>query len=319
MAVLAGQGDPDLPCPTAALTSVAMDADQPLKVLFRTRPRDLLALTGDAGARVLSARVLELSAVRRSVDLVLFLRRGGQRYVRHVEFQVRHRADVAFRCFEYATRLVAHLRAPVLTTVIYMKPRAPRELAFRETVAGRVVHERHFDVVHLWELEAREALALGPGGAALVGLLRGADLRVIGMASRQIRHRAPKAQQPDLLAILQSLSEGRYTARQLARVIPEEVVMASSLFDKAIEKGRLDEARHVCAEFVKRHHPAVAAQVQPAIAACSDVTRLHRWTLRVPEVSAADLVRLVTRSEARRSSCRRAPRPSRRSRSTAAR
>jgi hypothetical protein len=300
-----------------------MDADQPLKMLFRTRPRDLLALTGDAGARVLSAQVLELSAVKRSVDLVLFLRRGGERYVRHVEFQARHRADVAFRCFEYATRLVAQLRVPVLTTVIYMKPRAPRDLAFREAVAGTVVHERHFDVVHLWELEAREALALGPGGAALVGLLRGADLRVIGMASRQIRRRAPEAQQPDLLAILQSLSEGRYTARQLARVIPEEVVMASSLFDKAIEKGiekgRLDEARHVCTEFVKRHHPGVAAEVQPAIAACSDVTRLHRWTLRVPEVSAADLVRLVTRSETPRSSRRRTPRPSRRSRSTAAR
>jgi hypothetical protein len=170
-----------------------MDADQPLKMLFRTRPRDLLALTGDAGARVLSAQVLELSAVRRSVDLVLFLRRGGERYVRHVEFQARHRADVALRCFEYATRLVAQLRVPVLTTVIYMKPRAPRDLAFREALAGRVVHERRFDVVHLWELEAREALALGPGGAALVGLLRGADLRVIGMASRQIRRRAPEA------------------------------------------------------------------------------------------------------------------------------
>ncbi len=300
-----------------------MDADQPLKVLFRTRPRDLLALTGDRGARVLSARILELSAAKRSVDLVLFLRRGAERYVRHVEFQARHRADLAFRCFEYATRLVAQLRVPVLTTVIYMKPRAPRELAFRERLAGRVVHERHFDVVRLWELEAREALALGPGGAALVGLLRGTDLRVIGMASRQIRRRAPEAQQPDLLAILQSLSEGRYTARQLARVIPEEVVMGSSLFDKAVEKGieegRLDEARHVCTEFVKRHHPGVAAQVLPVIAACSDVARLHRWTLRVPEVSAADLLRLVTPSETSRTGRRRAPRPSRRSRSSAGR
>jgi hypothetical protein len=103
-----------------------------------------------------------------------------------------------------------------------------------------VVHERHFDVIHLWELG--------------------------------------------------------YTAGQLARVIPEEVVMASSLFDKAIEKRRLEDARHLCMEFVKRHHPGVAARVQPAIAACSDVTRLHRWTLRVPEVSSADLLRLVTAS-----------------------
>ena len=43
-----------------------MHADQHL---FRTRPRDLLPLTGDAGARVLSSQVLELGAARRSVDL----------------------------------------------------------------------------------------------------------------------------------------------------------------------------------------------------------------------------------------------------------
>jgi hypothetical protein len=301
----------------------AVDADQPLKVLFRTRPRDLLPLTGDAGARVLSARILELSAAKRSVDLVLFLRRRGERYVRHVEFQVRHRADLALRCFEYATRLVAQLRLPVLTTVIYLKPPAPRELAFRETLGHTVVHERRFDVVCLWDLDARKALALGPGGAALVGLLGRTDLQAIGRASRQIRRQAPKAQQPDLQAILQSLSKGRYTARQLARVIPEEVVMDSSLYDRvrhvAHEKGRLDEARLLCASFVKRHHSRMAARVLPAIEACTDVARLHRWTLRAPEVSSEELLRLVGRSALSRTSRRRVPRPARRARGTSAR
>ena len=312
-------------------------------MLFRTRPRDLLPLTGDAGARVLSAQVLELSAAERSVDLVLFLKRRGERYVRHVEFQGRHRADLALRCFEYATRLVAQLRLPVLTTVIYLKPPAPRELAFRETLGGTMVHERLFDVVRLWELDAREALALGPGGASLVGLLGRADLRAIGRASRQIRRQAPVAQQPDLLAILRSLSEGRYTARQLARVIPEEVVMKSSLYDKVrdqahekgveegvargvakglekgLEKGRLDDARLLCTTFVKRHHPQVAARVLPAIEACTDVARLHRWTLRAPEVPSDDLLRLVGRKAAPRTSHRRAPRPAHRARGTSAR
>jgi hypothetical protein len=316
-----------------------VDADQPLKVLFRTRPRDLLPLTGDAGARVLSAQTLALSAAERSVDLVLFLKRRGERYVRHVEFQARHRADLALRCFEYATRLVAQLRLPVLTTVIYLKPPAPRELIFRETLGGTVVHERRFDVVRLWELDAREALALGPGGASLVGLLGRADLRAIGRASRQIRRQAPVAQQPDLLAILRSLSQGRYTARQLAGVIPEEVVMDSSLYDKVrdmahakgvakgvakglekgLEKGRLDEARLLCASFVKRHHSRMAARVLPAIEVCTDVARLHRWTLRAPEVSSEELLRLVGRSALSRTSQRRVPRPARRARGTSAR
>ena len=296
-----------------------MDADQPLKVLFQTRPRDLLPITGDEGARVLSARVLELPAAKRSVDLVLSLKRRGARYVRHVEFQARHRADLALRCFEYATRLVARLRLPVLTTVVYLKPPAPRELVFRERLAGAVVHERRFEVVRLWELDAREALALGPGGAALVGLLGRTDLQVIGKASRQIRRQAPQAQHPDLLAILQSLSEGRYTARQLARVIPEEVVMKSSFYEKAHEKGRLDDARLLCASFIKRHHSLVAARMLPAIEACTNVARLHRWTLRAPEVSSDELLRLVRRSAISRTSHRRAPRPARRARRSAAR
>jgi hypothetical protein len=227
--------------------------------------------------------------------------------------------------------------------VIYLKPPAPPELVFREVLAGAVVHERQFEVVRLWELDAREALALGPGGAALVGLLDRADLEVIGRASRQIRRQAPEAQQPDLQAVLRSFSEGRYTAKQLGRVIPEEVVMKSSLYDKVrdqahekgveegvargvakglekgLEKGRLDDARLLCATFVKRHHPQVAARVLPAIEACTDVARLHRWTLRAPEVPSDDLLRLVGRKAAPRTSHRRAPRPAHRARGTSAR
>ena len=164
-----------------------------------------------------------------------------------------------------------------------------------------------------------------------MGLARGASLDVIGRASRQIRRRAPEAQQADLLAILQGLSEGRYTARQLARVIPEEVVMASSIFDRAIEKGierglteglakgRLEDARQLCAAFVKRHHSGVAARVLPAIEACSDVSRLHRWALQVPELSADELLRLIHPAAMPRSSRHRSPRPARRSRRASAR
>jgi hypothetical protein len=129
--------------------------------------------------------------------------------------------------------------------------------------------------------------------------------------------------------------EGRYTARQLARVIPEEVVMGSSIFDKAIERGieqgiergiqrglaqgRLEEARQLCAAFVKRHHSGVAARVLPALEACSDVARLHRWALRVPELSADELLRLIHPPLAPRSTRHRSPRPARRSRRASAR
>ncbi len=68
-----------------------MDADRPLKELFRLRAREFLPLTGDRGARVLSIRVPELPSVTRRVDTVLKLKRGRDVYLRHLEFEARAR------------------------------------------------------------------------------------------------------------------------------------------------------------------------------------------------------------------------------------
>jgi hypothetical protein len=60
-----------------------MDADIAFKVLFRTRLRDLLGLTGDQGARVPGTRVPEVQQRARRPDFVLKLRRRGQAYLRY--------------------------------------------------------------------------------------------------------------------------------------------------------------------------------------------------------------------------------------------
>jgi len=116
-----------------------VDSDTPLKVAFRVRTRDLLPLTDDTGAKVVSALAIELSAGRRTVDLVL-------------------------RCFEYAAVLAVRFKGPVLTTVMYLWPPAPRELVYRQAVGGSVVNEWRFGVVRLWEQSPTRLLALGPGG-----------------------------------------------------------------------------------------------------------------------------------------------------------
>ncbi len=298
-----------------------MDSDIPLKVAFRVRTKDLLPLTDDAGARVVSALAVELSAGRRTVDLVLRLRRGAEEYLRHVEFQSRHRRDLALRCFEYAARLAGRFGRPVLTTVMYLRPPAPRELVYRHTLGGRVVNQWRFAVVRMWEQAPRRLLALGPGGAALVPLSAEASLPLVAEASRKIQRDAPAAQRPDLLAILQVFAEGRYTATQLARVIPERLAMASGLFEKVLLKGRAEgratgraeEARQFCVELAKTLHPAVADQVVPLIERCSELTRLRRWALRAPRLSDVEFVRLVAGRGSARTSRRRTPRPARRS------
>jgi hypothetical protein len=121
------------------------------------------------------------------------------------------------------------------------------------------------------------------------------------------------------------LSEGRYTARELERVVPKEVVMGSSLVAEVKRRSRAEgraegeivAARSLCAELAKQQHPGVFAVVAPVIDACTDARRLRDWALAAARVSDAELVRLV-RAEtpsglsAPHSSRGRAPRPSRR-------
>ena len=191
------------------------------------------------------------------------------------------------------------------------------------------MNEWRFGVVRLWEQSPRRLLALGPGGAALVPLSGGASLPLVAQASRKIQRDAPAEQRPDLLAILQLFAEGRYTATQLARVIPERVVMASGLFEKARvigeakgraegraegqTMGRAEEARQICLELAKALHAAVAGQVVPVIERCSELTRLRQWAVRGPRLSDLEFVRLVADRGHARTRRRRAPRPARRS------
>jgi hypothetical protein len=223
------------------------------------------------------------------------------------------------------------IRARVLTTVMYVRPPTPRELTYRHVVGGRLMNEWRFGVVRLWELSPEHLLALGPGGAALVPLSQGASLPLVAAVSRKIQREAPLARQPDLLAISQVFAEGRYTARQLARVIPEEVVIKSGLLEKVgaqqraegmaegvakglargVAKGRAEEAGRMCVRLAKTLHPSVASRVVPVIEACSEPTLLRRWTLRASRLSDVEFARLVTGRGSTRLTRHRAPRPAR--------
>ena len=315
-----------------------MDADRPLKELFRLRPGDLLGLTGDTGARLVSTDVIELPSLSRRVDTVVRLRRGRQSYLRHLEFEMKYKRNLELRCFEYAALLAVHSRLPVLTTVVLVEKSGPRELAYRETLGGCVVHERRFDVVRLWEMDPERALRLGPGVAALVGPADRTTLPLVGRAARKIQRETKGAVQSDLLFVLQALSRRRYTAKELAGVIPKETVMASSLWAEAAREGRKEgrkrgreegreqgavaDARAFCIELAREHHPDIADRVVPLIDACSDVGRLHEWGLQASRLSDTEFLSLVTeqsRSRPRSSTRGRAPRPSRKTKATGAR
>jgi hypothetical protein len=152
-------------------------------------------------------------------------------------------------------------------------------------------------------------MRLGLGGAALVGLMGRRNLRVVAAAARRIKAESSPRQYRDLWAVLRMLSEGRYTARELERVVPREVVMGSSLVAEVKRRSRaegraegqaegkveglVEAARSLCVDFVKQHHPGTLSLVAPLIETCPHPRRLHDWALAAPRVSGSEFVRLV--------------------------
>ena len=240
-----------------------MDADRPLKKLFQLRAGDLLALTGDRGARVVSRQIPELAAVTRRLDFVIKLERQGEVYLRHFEFETRFRGHVASRMYECDAGLAARYRLPVVSTAIILIPPAPPGLVYLERVGGRVVCRRRIRVVRLWRMKPATAMRLGAGGAALVGLMGRPDIRIFEAAARRIVAGSPPSQYPDL---------GEAVGRA---------------------KGELAAARSLCADLAEQHHAAALPRLAPAIDGCRDASLLHRRALAAPRLADDEFVRLV--------------------------
>jgi predicted transposase YdaD len=248
-----------------------MDTDKPLKLLFQHCAEQLLALTGDVAVVVRRSGPMEINALARRADCVLELEKDGETYYRHLEFQDAPNAAMARRCFEYNTQLIVHLKAPVVTTVLYVHPPRPkRPLMFRVHAGGREVNRWRFDEICLWDMEASQALA-SVGLVPLVPLMRGgANLAVIQTALTRIA----KAFPPDRVSIAQSslYTEGRAEGRA---------------------EGRVEGEREVCAALVRKHHPALFERVRTIVNACDDPARLTEWALAASDLTDEEFLALL--------------------------
>ncbi len=282
-----------------------METDVSLKRLFKACGRDLVWLTGDQDATVLSVEVFELQEIRRSVDCLIRLRRGREVYYRHIEFQARNDPRMAERCFRYNAMLLLELQAPVLTTVIYLSPPGPieRELVYRVMLGDVEVNAWRFGILRLWEIEAEAALgSKAPGLMALVPLLKGGEPATIWAAARQIRNLVPSPRMSDPESILWLLAQGRYNSEQLGHAVGGNVMQAllellkkSPLWQEAEAegeikgrakgeatgetKGRLAAQRTTLLKLVELNHPDLLALAAERAEACSDSALLESWIL----------------------------------------
>jgi predicted transposase YdaD len=285
-----------------------MKTDIHCKVLAQRRPEDLLVLIGEQGAQLLSTDVIELPAIKRTVDFVFKLQRGDQVYFRHLEFQAELDPELNRRCFVYDALLLDQYQVPVLTTIIYLfRHRELPEPVFRVELAGREINRWQFDCIRLWELEAQAALDQGlPGLAALVPLMNAVQWEHIEQAVHQIETKAPAEHQSDLLAILREFGQHRYTIEQLERLIGRERLMESSIYKWGLEEGQakgrteglaegrvagqLAEARDLCRKVVRKWHRRVSNRVLKAIEKCTDLSALEEVTLNASEWSPREII-----------------------------
>ena len=152
---------------------------------------------------------------------------------------MRLRRGLTRRIFEYAAALASEHHLPVVSTAIILKeplhgPSSTRNACGGGGCAGRI------PVLRLWKVKPATAMRLGPGGAALVGLMGKPNVGTLEAAARRIEAQAPEGQFKDLSAVLRMLSEGRYTARDLERIVPRGVVMGSSLFAEVRRRSRAE-------------------------------------------------------------------------------
>ena len=277
-----------------------METDGPLKLLFLKYAQDLLPLTGDAGAVVQRAGPVEIRSLERRVDCVLELRKRGELYYRHLEFQAEPDPEMPTRCFRYNTQLVLQYGAPVLTTVLYLFPPRPKqEPVFRVLLGGREVNRWSFEEICLWEWDARASLNEGaPGMLALVPLMNGgAERAVLEEAARRIEQAFPGERLADAEDVLLALAGRYYTVSELARMVGRDRMIQSSLYvegrAEGEAQGRLQAERELCSALTRKYHLAVADRALPLIAACTDPARLEQWALATTDLSDTEFLLLL--------------------------
>ena len=277
-----------------------METDGRLKVLFRKYAPDLLTLTHDEAATVISVEAVELQDVKRSVDCLMKLQQADEVYYRHIEFQSDADPDMAERCFRYNTQLLLQTRATVMATVVYLFPPGPKEgsLAYQVLLGGKRMNVWNFDTVRLWEVSVAEVLARGaPGLLALVPLMAGGDrLELIERAASVIEDGLPEERSPDARAILLYLAGAHYNAEVLTRLFGREKMIQSSVWQAAWTEGRvadIEAERELCVEFVRRHHPSLWPRAKGCVDACTDPAVLRHWILSAGQLDDAGFARLL--------------------------
>jgi hypothetical protein len=268
--------------------------DQSLKFLLHQAPADFARFAlRDKKVEVLGPVESGLPSRGRDIDGAYFIESRGEKLVAHLEFHRRHQSaeDLAVDVGEAQIRLYRREGLEVVSIVwdLYGSPGEP-VIEERVLLHGAKILKRRSQVVYLRTnlraLRYKELLAKAPPALwPLVALTRdGASEEAVHAARDAIEARTEltPAEQADHLAVLWFVAEAEdLPTRAMKEYITQEKLMASTLYQSILEKGRSlgDAAR--CADTIIRILIRRLGTIDPALAtrirAVSNVDTLDAW------------------------------------------
>lgn len=288
--------------------------DNPLKQLIAASPTDFASWLLDAQAVAATPLDIELPADSLRADQLYRVQlEDGREVLLHLEFQGRtSKESMPQRMLEYQVRLLRRYASELCSVVLYLGQGAGANdsgvHAIRDCT-GEAQLSWRYRVVRLWELDARELLALGrPALLALVGQTRLEEPELILPAViTQLHQVTPPALRSRLVSALLALLSAEELIAMAENILSslEEDLMELPYYRRlrqeheqglevGLEQGQLEQLRHDILEAVTiRFEPNVTFQESLArqLAGISDqatLKRLFTAALRAPSLKALD-------------------------------
>ncbi len=203
--------------------------DHTLKVIARHYADVLLRLAfpGVPISLVGTDRNVELTLPARPVDFVHHVVYQEMAYLLHIEFQLEHEVDFPRRMFTYSGLLTAQYDLPVLTLVLYLRPRqSPLPDAYQVNLGERVVNRFSYPVLRMWDyvddIRRGEYRELAP---LLITLTEEKSAAVLQEERELIWRESDAKKRADLLALAVMIATRHFDSRYLWQFFTEEEIM----------------------------------------------------------------------------------------------
>ena len=228
------------------------------------------------GARVVELLPREVSAQALLPDQPFKIEDANGMHIAHLEAETRYKHDLMSRVAGYQTRLWLDHQLPVYTYVIIFSPAGmPRRPPTRLTIKiGHLTVASRCEIVRLWRLPAKEALAFGNESLLTMLPLMDGGREELQQAARTLRSIPDQPRRRKLTADFFMLGSLRYQKADLLNLLLGESTMLITLHvlretplyqelmaeerEEGREEGR-EEARRTfidaIAGFVDRHFP----------------------------------------------------------------